>query len=136
MNNLVDNLHTDVYANIKRLMENARTDVTKQVNNILVKTYWEIGRIIVEDEQGNSDRAEYGKTLLKDLSKMLTKEFGRGFSVSNLQFMRRFYQEYEIQQTLSVKLSWSHYCELLTIEDKNKRNFYEKESIDMCLKLS
>ena len=84
MNNLVDNLHTDVYANIKRLMENVRTDVAKQVNNILVKTYWEIGRIIVEDEQGYSYRAKYGKTLQKDLSKMLTKEFGRGFSVSNL----------------------------------------------------
>ena len=112
MNDLVNNLHADVYANIKILMENARTDVAKQVNNILVKTYWEIGRIIVEDEQGHSDRAGYGKTLLKDLSKMLTKEFGRGFSVSNLQFMRRFYQEYEIQQTLSVKLSWSHYLDL------------------------
>ena len=112
MNNLVNNLHADVYANIKTLMENARTDVAKQVNNILVKTYWEIGRIIVEDEQGHSDRAGYGKTLLKDLSKMLTKEFGRGFSVSNLQFMRRFYQEYEIQQTMSVKLSWSHYLDL------------------------
>ena len=112
MNNLVNNLHADVYANIKMLMENARTDVAKQVNNILVKTYWEIGRIIVEDEQGHADRAGYGKTLLKDLSKMLTKEFGRGFSVSNLQFMRRFYQEYEIQQTLSVKLSWSHYLDL------------------------
>ena len=112
MNDLVNNLHADVYANIKMLMENARTDVAKQVNNILVKTYWEIGRIIVEDEQGHSDRAGYGKTLLKDLSKMLTKEFGRGFSVSNLQFMRRFYQEYEIQQTLSVKLSWSHYLDL------------------------
>ena len=112
MNDLVNNLHADVYANIKTLMENARTDVAKQVNNILVKTYWEIGRIIVEDEQGHADRAGYGKTLLKDLSKMLTKEFGRGFSVSNLQFMRRFYQEYEIQQTLSVKLSWSHYLDL------------------------
>ena len=112
MNDLVNNLHADVYANIKMLMENARTDVAKQVNNILVKTYWEIGRIIVEDEQGHSDRAGYGKTLLKDLSKMLTKEFGRGFSVSNLQFMRRFYQEYEIQQTLSVKLSCSHYLDL------------------------
>ena len=112
MNDLVNNLHADVYADIKMLMENARTDVAKQVNNILVKTYWEIGRIIVEDEQGHADRAGYGKTLLKDLSKMLTKEFGRGFSVSNLQFMRRFYQEYEIQQTLSVKLSWSHYLDL------------------------
>ena len=130
MNNEIDKIHKDVYSNIKELMDNARNSVAREVNNILIHTYWEIGRIIVEDEQGHSDRAEYGKTLLKDLSKMLTKEFGRGFSVSNLQFMRRFYQEYEIQQTLSVKLSWSHYCELLSIDNKNKRSFYEKETIN------
>ena len=130
MNNLVDNLHTDVYANIKRLMENARTDVTKQVNNILVKTYWEIGRIIVEDEQGHSDRAEYGKNLIADLSKKLTKEYGKGFSKSNLFYMRSFYLTYPIFQTLSGKLSWSHYLELLSIDDKNKRSFYEKETVN------
>lgn len=130
MNNEIDKIHKDVYSSIKELMDNARNSVAKEVNNILIQTYWEIGRIIVEDEQGHSDRAGYGKTLLKDLSKMLTKEFGRGFSVSNLQFMRRFYQEYEIQQTLSVKLSWSHYCEFLSIDDKNKRSFYEKETIN------
>lgn len=129
MNNEIDKIHKDVYSSIKELMDNARNSVAREVNNILIQTYWEIGRIIMEDEQGNTDRAGYGKTLLKDLSKMLTKEFGRGFSVSNLQFMRRFYQEYEIQQTLSVKLSWSHYCELLSIDDKNKRSFYEKEAI-------
>ncbi len=67
---------------------------------------------------------------LKELSKELTKEFGKGFSVSNLQFMRRFYQSYQIQQTVSVKLSWSHYCELLTISDPDKRSFYEKETIN------
>ena len=130
MNNLVDNLHTDVYANIKRLMENARTDVAKQVNNILVKTYWEIGRIIVEDEQGHSDRAEYGKNLIADLSKKLTKEYGKGFSKSNLFYMRSFYLTYPIFQTLSGKLSWSHYLELLSIDDKNKRSFYEKETVN------
>ena len=67
---------------------------------------------------------------MKELSKELTKEFGKGFSVSNLQFMRRFYQSYQIQQTVSAKLSWSHYCELLTISDPDKRSFYEKETIN------
>ena len=111
-------------------MENARTDVAKQVNNILVKTYWEIGRIIVEDEQGHSDRAEYGKNLIADLSKKLTKEYGKGFSKSNLFYMRSFYLTYPIFQTLSGKLSWSHYLELLSIDDKNKRSFYEKETVN------
>ena len=87
------------------------------------------GRVIVEHEQDNNDRAKYGENTLKQLSKALTKEFGRGFSVSNLQFMRRFYQVYQIQQTLSVKLSWSHYCELLIISDDDRRSFYEKR---MC----
>ncbi|RRD91863.1 DUF1016 domain-containing protein [Clostridiales bacterium COT073_COT-073] len=130
MSNLVDNLHADVYANIKNLMDNARTDVARQVNDILVKTYWEIGRIIVEDEQGNSDRAEYGKQLVTDLSKKLTKEYGKGFSKSNLFNMRNFYLSFPIFQTVSGKLSWSHYCELLSISDKQKRSFYEKETIN------
>lgn len=130
MNNLVNNLHADVYADIKMLMENARTDVAKQVNNILVKTYWEIGRIIVEDEQGHADRAGYGKSLITDLSKKLTKEYGKGFSRSNLFYMRSFYLTYQIFQTLSGKLSWSHYLELISIEDKNKRSFYEKETVN------
>ena len=130
MSNEIDEIHRDVYSSIKELMYNARNNVAREVNNILIQTYWKIGKIIVEDEQGHSDRAEYGKNLLKDLSKRLTNEFGRGFSVSNLQFMRRFFQEYKIQQTLSVKLSWSHYCELLSISDEKKRSFYEKETIN------
>ncbi len=60
----------------------------------------------------------------------MTNEFGKGFSVSNIQFMRRFYQTYQIQQTVSVKLSWSHYCELLSISDADKRSFYEKEAVN------
>lgn len=111
-------------------MENARKDVAKQVNSILVKTYWEIGRIIIEEEQKRSDRAEYGKQLLIELSKKLSKEYGKGFSRSNLQNMRNFYLLYPICQTVSGKLTWSHYCELLSISDNSKRNFYEKESIN------
>ena len=84
----------------------------------------------MEHEQESKERAVYGKQTLKQLSKDLTKEFGKGFSISNLQFMRRFYQAYQIQQTVSVKLSWSHYCELLTISDTDKRSFYEKEAIN------
>ena len=129
MNNEIDKIYKDVYSSIKELMDNARNSVAKEVNNILIQTYWEIGRIIVEDEQGNSDRAEYGKQLITDLSKRLTKEYGKGFSRSNLQNMRNFYLSYPICQTLSGKLSWSHYCELLSISDEKKRSFYEKETV-------
>ena len=130
MNNKIQTIHTDIYNSIKILMENARKDVAKQVNSILVRTYWEIGRIIIEEEQKRSDRAEYGKQLLIELSKKLSKEYGKGFSRSNLQNMRNFYLLYPICQTLSGKLTWSHYCELLSISDNSKRNFYEKESIN------
>ncbi|MCG6842235.1 PDDEXK nuclease domain-containing protein [Fusobacterium nucleatum] len=130
MNNKIQTIHTDIYNSIKILMENARKDVAKQVNSILVKTYWEIGRIIIEEEQKRSDRAEYGKQLLIELSKKLSKEYGKGFSRSNLQNMRNFYLLYPICQTVSGKLTWSHYCELLSISDNSKRNFYEKESIN------
>ena len=115
---------------IRELLLSARQRVAVQVNTELLSTYWNIGRIIVEHEQKNKERADYGKQTLKQLSKELTKEFGKGFSVANIQFMRRFYQTYQIQQTLSVKLSWSHYCELLTISDSDKRSFYEKEAVN------
>ena len=77
-----------VYLQIKELMENARKQVSVKINNILVQTYWEIGKIIIEDEQENSERAEYGKKLLKEWSKKLTNEYEKGFSRSNLQNMR------------------------------------------------
>lgn len=115
---------------IRSILATARSNVARQVNSELLKTYWHIGRIICEYEQSEPERADYGKQTLRALSKVLTKEFGKGFSVSNIQFMRRFYQSYKIQQTASVKLSWSHYCELLSISDANKRSFYEKEAIN------
>lgn len=115
---------------IRELLDSARKNVAQQVNAQLLTTYWQIGRIIVEYEQKNQLRAEYGKQTLKELSKELTKEFGRGFSRSNLQNMRAFYLTYEKCQTVSGKLSWSHYCELLGISDENKRSFYEKEAVN------
>lgn len=83
---------------IRELLLNARQHVAVQVNTELLSTYWNVGRIIVEHEQENKERADYGKQTLKQLSKDLTKEFGKGFSVSNLQFMRRFYQNYQINR--------------------------------------
>jgi predicted nuclease of restriction endonuclease-like (RecB) superfamily len=115
---------------IKEVLKTSRQNVAQQVNSELLTAYWNIGRIIVEHEQENKARAEYGMQTIKELSKTLTAEFGKGFSVSNIQFMRRFYQAYVIQQTVSVKLSWSHFCELLSISDENKRGFYEKEALN------
>lgn len=115
---------------IKEILTTARENVARTLNNELLMAYWNIGKIIIEYEQDGDVKAKYGKQLLKSLSKGLTKELGKGFSVSNIQYMRRFYLEYQKQQTLSVKLSWSHYCELLNVSDKNARAFYEQESIN------
>ena len=115
---------------IKQVMGQARTNVAKAVNNELITAYWNIGRIIVEHEQENNERAAYGKQTLKELSKVLTEEFGKGFSVSNIYNMRLFYLTYQKFQTVSGKLSWSHYCELLLISEDDKRSFYEKECVN------
>ena len=114
---------------IRTVLQNARSNAARQVNSELLAAYWHIGRIICEYEQTVPARADYGKQTLKELSRTLTKEFGRGFSRSNLQNMRLFYLCYQNCQTLSGKLSWSHYCELLTISEPEKRSFYEKEAV-------
>ena len=119
-----------LYSEIAELLISARQTVVSQVNTALLATYWNIGRLIVEDEQNSLQRAEYGKKVLPILSRRLTKEFGKGFSRPNLHWMRLLYIKYPICQTLSNKLSWSHYCELLTIADDDKRSFYEKECIN------
>ena len=99
----------------------------------MTKTYFLIGKRIVEEEQNGNKRAEYGKNLIKTLSKKLTKEFGKGFSETNLEQMRKFFKVYGIPQTLSEEfqfnLSWSHYLILMRIEDIGTRNFYEIEAI-------
>jgi len=99
----MNSLNTNLTASIKELLNNARKQVVQTVNTTMVCTYFEIGKIIVEDEQKGKARAEYGKETLKHLSKELTKEFGKGFSVDNLQNMKKFYMVYSKSQTLSAK---------------------------------
>ena len=99
------------------------------VNACLVETYWKIGQYIVEFEQGGSGKAEYGKRLLEQLSKDLSLLHGKGFGVSNIYRMRQFYFTYPILAKASQKLSWSHYVELLKIDDPLERSFYEKQTL-------
>lgn len=138
---------------IEELIENSRKRVVAQVNSTMVRTYFEIGRLIVENEQQGETRAAYGKGLLKELSQRLATRFGKGFSVDNLENMRRFYQTYgsSISETASrilqsgesstrltktgssthpiaqFTLSWSHYLFLMRIENTAERQFYEIE---------
>lgn len=141
MTNKLEN--TDFFKQAIKLLHSARQQVVKQVNLTMVQTYFEIGRMIVEEEQEGKDRAEYGKHLLTGLSEALTDEFGKGFSVTNIQQMRNFYLTYQKQQTLSAnsentiqqtvsanfQLSWSHYLKLMRIDDENERKFYEIECV-------
>lgn len=109
-------------------LEQGRSRAAAAVNAAVVATYWEIGRQIVEYEQGGSAKAEYGSELLKRLSRDLTDLYGSGFGMSNINKMRKLYLTYPILQTVSAKLSWSHYVELLKIDDPLERSFYEKEA--------
>lgn len=117
-----------IISEIREILITARDNVSKAINNELLVAYWNIGKIIIGYEQEGDEKAKYGQSILKILSKELTTELGKGFSVSNMQYMRRFFITYPKQQTLSVKLSWSHYCELLNVSDINARSFYEREA--------
>lgn len=125
-----DSMISSTINEIKDLLDQSRQKVALQVNQELISTYWKIGEIIVRYEQNDQIRATYGEKTLQVLSKELTRELGKGFSRSNIYNMRQFYLCYPIFQTLSGKLSWSHYCELLSISDNDKRSFYEKECIN------
>ena len=128
MKELIENQKQSVLQEIKQILTEARDKVARTVNNELLLAYWNIGRVIVESEQSGSEKAKYGKQLLKSLSKELTRELGKGFSRSNLQNMRLLYLNYPICQSLSGKLSFTHYCELFSVSDKNARSFYEQEA--------
>ncbi len=137
MNNKIEKskLPGSLFDNIKKLLQDARKSVVQTINSTMVYTYFEIGRMIVEDQQKGKERAEYGKETLKTLSKRLTEEFGKGFSVYNLERMRNFYNLYKSRISASAmrnsknpfKLSWTHYLKLLSIEDDDERRFYEIE---------
>ncbi|MGJ0342387.1 PDDEXK nuclease domain-containing protein [Aliarcobacter cryaerophilus] len=124
--------NNNIYQEIKELLYSAKNRVYQTINTTMTETYFQIGKRIVEEEQGGETRAEYGSALLKNLSSELIKEFGKGYSEQNLKNMRQFYLIYQKRQTVSseFKLSWSHYIFLTRIENINERNFYEIESIE------
>lgn len=133
-NKLLNDIAKDVeidnsFSNIKELVINTRNKVLSVVNTEMLNLYWNIGKIIMEIQQGN-ERASYGDTVLEKLSQKLTSEFGKGFSSRNLRTMRKFYLTFPIWKTVSSKLSWSHYLELIKIEDRTKRDFYLNESVN------
>ncbi len=147
MNSEIKNLDNHFLESISVLLTESRKKIKTAINLSMVYTYFEIGKMIVEEEQKGSDRAKYGKYVIDELSKHLTSEFGKGFSVSNLKTIRRFYMVYadksSIGQTVFVQfknhpvtstgrkffLSWSHYIKLMRIENIDERNFYEIESV-------
>jgi predicted nuclease of restriction endonuclease-like (RecB) superfamily len=135
-------LNINFFSQIVDLLQSARNNVVRAINQTMVTTYFEIGRKIVEEEQGGKERAGYGRKVIKELSKVLTVEFGKGFSERNIEQMRQFYLVYSKPQTLfaesenanqqtmtvDFKLSWSHYLKLMRIDDESERKFYEIEA--------
>lgn len=115
---------------ISAMVNEAKFNLTKEINKSITYVYWNIGRIIVKHENEDNNRLEYGKEVLKGLSNELTKLLGKGYSYTNLTYMRWFYNVYPDYDKISESLSWSHYVELITIKDNDKRNFYEKECIN------
>lgn len=151
MSKIEKRTNKDFYDKVIALLSNARKSVVQTINTTMVYTYFEIGKIIIEEEQKGKERAEYGKQILKGLSERLKAEFGRGFSQRNLEQMRQFYLVYSIPQTVSAELrnkksetlsrkgriasdefslSWSHYLHLMRIENPDERKFYEIEAIN------
>lgn len=124
-----DNKINNIFNNIKGLVVNSRNKVYSTVNTEMLNLYWNIGQAIMEIQQGD-ERASYGETVLERLSQKLTNEFGKGFSKRNLERMRKFYICFPNATTVSSQLSWSHYLEILKIEEEAKRNFYIKETLN------
>ena len=118
---------------IKKILKNARQKAYTAVNSAMVEAYWEIGRRIVEEEQRGKERAEYGKEIVKNLSKELTEEFGKGFSRRTLWEMRKLYvyfSDYEKVRTLFAQLTWSHFQKVLRVSDEKARIFYLTEAAE------
>lgn len=123
----------DLYQGIRDILQSATTQARRAVNDAMVQAYWHVGRLIVEDEQGGEKRAEYGKAVLHELSRRLSAEFGKGFSTTNLKMFRQFYLAFPIGHTLCDqsglgRLSWSHFRNLLRVEDMKARAWYANEA--------
>lgn len=121
--------YQDIYAEIKETLLVSRNQAYNAVNFSMVQAYWQIGRIIIEHEQNGSIRADYGKAVLQEISEKLQQEFGSGFSVRNLQQMKKFYVLFPNTNALRSQLTWTHYRALLRVENDNARNWYMEECI-------
>ena len=128
MNNDLNSFNLKLYGAIRQVLETARRSAYKAVNFAMVQAYWQIGRLIVEDEQNGEARAEYGKKVLEELARRLTAEFGKGFDASNLRYMSLFYQAFPICDALRHELSWTHYRLLLRVEKAEAREWYMNEA--------
>ena len=116
------------YEQIRQILSEARNKAYQSANFAMVEAYWNIGKSIVE-QQGGADKAEYGTRLIEELSKQMTYDFGKGFTVANLKNMRQFYLTFPIRYALRSELSWTHYRLLMRVENENARKFYTDEAI-------
>ena len=121
--------YEDIYSEIRDTLLSSRHQAYNAVNFAMVQAYWQIGRIIVEHEQEGSLRSGYGKSVLQELSKRLTGEFGKGFSVRTLQQMKKFYVTFPNTNALRSQLTWTHYRLLLSVEDEQARRWYMDEAV-------
>jgi len=123
-------ISTHLVAAIRSLLTQARTQLQQTVNDTMVKTYWEVGRLIVEEEQKGDKRAAYGQSQIKALAEELRQEFGKGFTPRNLLNMRAFYLQNPIWHSVSTKLTWTHHRILLRVQDSKARKWYAQEAIE------
>lgn len=130
LNKISDFTYNHLIEKIGKTIDSSRERVYTAIHSEIVSSNWKIGQYIVEFEQEGKDRAKYGKQLLTQLAKDLKVRHGKGYSKSNIYLMRQFYLVYPIFQTVSGKLSWGHYSELVTITNKQEREFYEQQTIN------
>lgn len=115
---------------VKEIIDNAKEKVVRTVDNQRVTLYWNIGQRIFEEEQGGEERAEYGKKLIKNLSKEIEPLYGSGYSIRQLELMRQFYRTFPIANTVRSQLNWSQYKLLIRLKDEEKREFYIAQSVN------
>lgn len=126
---MIETLPLQLLKQLRALLQQSRQQLQQNINTTMVHTYWQVGRLIVEQEQQGSDRAAYGKQVLKQLSNVLTAEFGKGFDSSNLRNMRSFYLVFPKYDAVRHKLSWTHYRSLIRIDNEQARQWYLEEAI-------
>ena len=119
-----------LYSDVRKIIETARNNAVRSVDFCRVQMYWNLGRRIFEEEQQGKERADYGTYLIKNLAKQLEPEYGSGFGYRQLKFCRQFYRTYPIWNTLRSQLNWSQYRKLIQIDDPDKREYYELESVN------